>query len=83
MISGAALAACTNETPTTESPKVTRDNFATAETHRYLQEFTDQGAINKLVINNQTKELRFPNMGPQVRILSGAPNNKSRLRSAV
>jgi hypothetical protein len=63
VISGAALAACTNETPTaesqapvaenqtstSESTKVTRDNFATAETHRYLQEFTDQGAINKFV----------------------------------
>ncbi len=49
MISGAAVAACTNETPNAESPELTRDNFATAETHRYLQEFTDQGAINKFV----------------------------------
>ena len=49
MIAGAAVAACTNEAPTAESPKLTRDNFATAETHRYFQEFTDQGAINKFV----------------------------------
>jgi hypothetical protein len=30
-------------------PELTRDNFATAETHRYFQEFTDQGAVNKFI----------------------------------
>ena len=53
IISGAVLTACTDEMPATESqepvtenqtstaeyPKVTRENFATAETHRYMQEF--------------------------------------------
>ena len=38
------LASCTNE-----SPKVTRGNFATAETQRYFQEFSDQGAVNKFI----------------------------------
>ena len=32
-----------------QSPQVTRDNFATAETHRYFQEFTGQGAVNRFV----------------------------------
>ena len=45
IISVAAVTACNNDSP----PKVTRDNFATAETRRYFQEFTDQGAINKFV----------------------------------
>ena len=49
IILAAAVAACSDEAPTAESPKVTRDNFATAETHRYFQEFTDQGAINKFI----------------------------------
>ncbi len=49
IISAAAVVACNNDSPVAESPKVSRDNFATAETHRYLQEFTDQGAINKFV----------------------------------
>ena len=44
------LTSCGSEPPETgESPEVTRKNFATAETHRYFQEFTDQGAINKFV----------------------------------
>ncbi len=30
-------------------PELTRDNFATAETHRYFEEFTDQGAVNEFV----------------------------------
>ncbi len=46
----AILTSCTNGQPRVgESPEVTRENFATAETHRYFQEFTDQGAINKFV----------------------------------
>ncbi len=49
IISVAALSACNNDSPVAESPKVTRDNFATAEMHRYMQEFTDQGAINKFI----------------------------------
>ncbi len=49
IISAAAVAACNKDSLVAESPKVTRENFATAETHRYLQEFTDQGAINKFV----------------------------------
>lgn len=32
-----------------EPPAVTRDNFATAETHRYFQDFTDQGAVNTFI----------------------------------
>lgn len=38
------LASCTSE-----SPKVTRENFAAAETQRYMQEFSDQGAVNKFI----------------------------------
>jgi hypothetical protein len=49
IISAAAVAACNNDSPAAESPKVARDNFATAETNRYFQEFTDQGAINKFI----------------------------------
>lgn len=33
-----------NEIP--EAPAVTRANYATAETHRYFQDFIDQGAVN-------------------------------------
>lgn len=43
------MAACSSDSPTAESPKLTRDNFATAETHRYFQELTDQGAVNEFV----------------------------------
>jgi len=32
-----------------ETTPVTMENFATAETHRYLQEFTDKGAVNKFI----------------------------------
>ena len=49
IVSAATVAACSNDSPVAETPKVTRENFATAETHRYLQEFTDQGAVNKFV----------------------------------
>ncbi|GMR00415.1 MAG: hypothetical protein BMS9Abin18_1263 [Zetaproteobacteria bacterium] len=49
LISVAAVAAFSNSATSAESPKVTRENFATAETHRYFQEFTDQGAINKFI----------------------------------
>ncbi|MFV1988941.1 MAG: DUF1254 domain-containing protein [Gemmatimonadota bacterium] len=46
----AILTACASEPrEADESPEVTRENFATAETHRYFQEFTDQGAVNTFV----------------------------------
>jgi hypothetical protein len=45
----AVVAACNDDPPASEGPTVTRDNFATAETQRYLQEFTDQGAVNSFV----------------------------------
>jgi hypothetical protein len=36
-----------------EKTPVTMENFATAETHRYLNDFTKQGAVNKFIHEDQ------------------------------